>query len=569
MQRMPTNPLQRNPMSPLASRGGGVLAALSIVLCVAIAYWPGLYGYWGRDDFMQLAFARLIGSPWPLFLHDHYFPGPGSIFRPLGFASFWLWQALFGANYFAHAFADMLLHAGVCLALFRIVRLSGLDRVPAVLSTLLFALHPAVLGTALWWSARFDLLAALFAFIALRAAFDYMQQLRRSFLLITLAAALAALLSKETAAALFVAVALIWLHWAWREPAFRATALRAVAALFAIAVLFFLWRWAVLGTAASGLAGEASLVALIGKGVVDWIQYVAGYISFWPRLGIAQRIVAALMALALIGCGLVAWMKHAPRSSVPRHADLLLCGLCLFLLPAVLQAPIVALNATSLRGDVSAMEAAMQSRLYYLSIGGFVIALSVLVQRIIPARTDLVRFFLAGILGIGAFAFGWASRDAASAYASRSLEPKAVAEAAAAAVDGLTLPASHCHVFLLGVEPPAEWSIYVSMDSVVKALSTDLPRIDRCFIHGDYPTFFHLMGRAAEPGDAAPYHPREVHGQPLNWLHVGDAVVAYLDPPSQFDADVRRDAVFLRYEKGIFRDVTAEVSDGHVVVVPR
>ena len=555
-------------MSPPASRGGGVLAALAIVVCVAIAYWPGLHGYWGRDDFMQLAFARLIGSPWPLFIHDHYFPVPGSIFRPLGFASFWVWQALFGTNYFSHAFADMLLHAGVSLALFRVVRFSGLDRVPAVLCTLLFALHPAVLGTALWWSARFDLLAALFAFIALRAAFDYMQQRRIAFLQITLAAALAALLSKETAAALFVAVALIWLRWAWREPEHRAAALRAVAALSAIAVLFFLWRWAVLGTAASGLAGEASLAALTGNGVVDWFRYVAGYISFWPRLGIAQRAVAGLLALALIGYGLVAWMRRAPRSSSLRCADLLLCGLCLFLLPAVLQAPIVALNATSLRGDASAIEAVMQSRLYYLSIGGFVIALSALVQRIVPARTDLMRFLLMGILGIGAFAFGWASRDAASAYASRSLAPKAVAEAAAAAVDGLTLPASHCHVFLLGVEPPAEWSIYVSMDSVVKALSTNLPRIDRCFVHADYVTFFHLMGRAAEPGDAAPYRPREVRGQPLDWLHVGDAVVAYLDPPSRFDADVRG-AVFLRYENGSFRDVTAEVFEGRLVVVPR
>ena len=545
------------------------LSAIAIAAPVVLVYWPGLYGYWGRDDFMQLAFARLIGSPWPLFLHDHYFPGPGSIFRPLGFASFWLWQALFGTNYFAHAFADMLLHAGVSVALFRVVRLSGLERVPAVLCTLLFALHPAVLGTALWWSARFDLLAALFAFIALRAAFDYMQQRRIAFFLITLAAALAALLSKETAAALFVAVALIWLRWAWREPAYRATALRAVAALFAIAVLFFVWRWAVLGTAASGLAGEKSLTVLISKGVVDWVRYAAGYLSFWTRLGIAQRIVAVLLAFALIGCGLAAWMKRTPRSPPPRHADLLLCGLCLFLLPAVLQAPIVALNATSLRGDVSAIEAAMQSRLYYLSIGGFVIALSAVVQWIVPARTDLVRFLLIGILGIGTFTFGWASRDAASAFASRSLAPKAVAEAAAAAVDGLTLPASPCHVFLLGVEPPAEWSIYVSMDSVVKALSTDLPRIDRCFIHADYPTFFHLMGRAAEPRDAAPYRPREVGGQPLSWLHVGNAVVAYLDPPSRFDADVRGDAVFLRYEKGSFRDITAEVSEGRVVVVPR
>src|SRR5207244_6935980 len=110
MRRMPSNEVRRGKIS--GARLRGVAAALTIFLCVAFAYWPGLHGFWGRDDFMQLAFARLIGSPLPLFVHDHYFPAPGSIFRPLGFASLWLWQTLFGSNYFAHAFADMLLHVG-------------------------------------------------------------------------------------------------------------------------------------------------------------------------------------------------------------------------------------------------------------------------------------------------------------------------------------------------------------------------------------------------------------------------------------------------------------------------
>ena len=205
---------------------------------VAFVYWPGLHGFWGRDDFMQLAYVRLVGSPWPLFVHDHYFPVPGSIFRPLGFASFWLWQALFGTDYTAHAFADMLLHIAVSIALYRVVRFGGLDRVPAVLCTLLFAVHPAVLGPALWWSARFDLLAAMFGFVALRAALDYRDRQRLSFLLVALAATLAALLSKETALAIVVAVSLIWLHWAWTEKTNRANALRALAALWLVAICF-------------------------------------------------------------------------------------------------------------------------------------------------------------------------------------------------------------------------------------------------------------------------------------------------------------------------------------------
>ena len=161
---------------------------------------------------MQLAFARLIGSPWPLFVHDHYFPVPGSIFRPLGFASFWLWQALFGTNYFAHAFADMLLHVAVSLALYRVIRAGALDRFPAALCTLVFALHPAVLGTAFWWSARFDLLAALFALVAIRGALDYIDRPRITSLLVALSATLAARRELRSAPSTTIAVP-CWSSW--------------------------------------------------------------------------------------------------------------------------------------------------------------------------------------------------------------------------------------------------------------------------------------------------------------------------------------------------------------------
>ena len=127
-------------------------------------------------------------------------------------------------------------------------------------------------------------------------------------------------------------------------------------------------------------------------------------------------------------------------------------------------------------------------------------------------------------------------------------EPRGIAEAAVAAVNGLALPPTRCHVFLLGVEPPDEWSVYVSMDSIVKALNTDPKRVDRCFIHSDHATYFHLMDAAANPADALPYQPREVHGRVLPWLEVGDATVAYLDPPARIDPGDLVGMTFLRYE---------------------
>jgi hypothetical protein len=541
------------------------LAPIAIATAIALVYWPGLYGFWGRDDFMQLAFARMVGSPWPLFVHDHYFPVPGSIFRPLGFASFWLWQALFGTDYFAHAFGDMLLHVAVALALYRVVRVDGLERIPAALCALVFALHPVVLGAALWWSARFDLLAALFALLALRAAFDHMDRPRPASLITTSVAALAALLSKETALALIAAVGLMWLRWAWTDRAHRANAIRALVALACVTIAFITWRWLVLGTGTTGLIGEMSLVSAIGKGFADWFAYLADYLSFWPRLGAVERFIVAAVGVGLTVCIVFGWRKARPVHASSHGADLLICGFCLFALPAVLQAPVVALNATPLRADFSAVEAAMQSRLYYLSIGGAVIMLSVLIRRASSAG-DALRIPMMGMLALAAGAFGWVSHEAAAEYASRSLLPKTMAEAAAAAVDRLELPVARCHVVLLGVEPPVEWGIYVSMDAVVKALSESLHNVDRCFIHSDYVTYFNLMGGTATPVDASPYLPHEAAGAPVPWLHVGDAVIAYLDPPHGSDVETTRGMLFLRYEDGVFRDVTADVAAGRMSV---
>ena len=106
------------------------------------------------------------------------------------------------------------------------------------------------------------------------------------------------------------------------------------------------------------------------------------------------------------------------------------------------------------------------------------------------------------------------------------------------------------------------------MDGVVKALTKNRAQTDRCFVHSDYVTYFDLMGHDATPEDAAPYLPHAAGGAPAPWLRVGDAVVAYLDPPPQLGPDQRRGMRFLRFERGEFRDVTAEVVDGRLPIAP-
>jgi len=543
------------------------LAPIVIAIVVALVYWPGLAGFWTRDDFMQLAFARLVGSPWAVFVHDHYFPVPGSIFRPLGFASFWLSQALFGTDYFWNAFGDLVLHVAVSLALYRVIRAGEIERVPAALCTLLFALHPSVLGTALWWSARFDLLAMLFGLLGVRAALDHVARPRVGSLLVALVAVLAALLSKETALAAAAAIGFVWLRGARFDRSKRGAMLRAFAALVATVVLFFAWRTSVLGTLTTGLTGDASIVDAFGRGLAAWSSHLLDYLTFGARSGIVLAIVLA--AYFIVEFESLTRGRRDPIALASARLDVVMCGICFFVLPAILQAPIAAMNATALHADASAVEAAMQSRLYYFSIGGLAMMFAGGVGRVWSS----VRILHAAVitaLAVCVAAFGWVSRDTASAFADTTAASRPLAERIATAVDrSLPGAGARCRIVVLGARPPPEWSIYVSIDSVAKALTSDIDRVGQCFVESDYVTYFNLMRGDTNPIDAAPYTPRSAGGRPIPWLRIGDMTTAYLDPPVNADAATLAGIVFVRYENGAFVDVSADVASGRIPVALR
>jgi len=543
-------------------RSAGVAAVLAIVVVTAFVCWPGIHGYWGRDDFMQLAFARLVGSAWPVFVHDHYVPAPGTVFRPLGFASFWLGEALFGIDYRAHAIADLALHAGVALALFFLLRRVAVPIGLAACSALLFAVHPAVVGTSLWWSARFDLLATLFVLLALNAGFAYREHARAGTLACALAAALAAMLSKETGLAAVPLLSLLWLRWAWSDRAHRVAAMRAVALAWLCLLLWFGWRGCVLGTLGSGITGSMPLSLAIAKGLQDWFRQMPGYLLFWPRLDGLQRSVLALAAIALV---VVACLPPAAAGASSRRRDLAVCGLGLVLLPALLQAPVAALNAAPLDDAMSAVEAAMQSRLYYLGVAGVAMLLAAM---LVPTRAATSRGRLAFAVPLAAIVLVYATvaRDGAVAFAARSVDISAVAREAVSAVSALDLPARRCHVVFLDVDPAPEWSIYVSMDSIVKATSPDLGRVAHCWFEGNYPTWFHLLAAPVDAADASPYRPLEVAGEPLPWRRIGGLAIAYLQPPERVDTAALETMRFLRWRDGRFEDATREVVEGRLAV---
>lgn len=538
-------------------------AALSIAV-VMVAYWPGLRGFWGRDDYFVLAYMRLVDNPWAFFVNDH-FPVPGSIFRPLGFASMWLTQALFGTAYRAESLADLGLHIAVAVALFRVVSLVLRTPLLALSCTLLFAVQPAALATVLVWTNRFDLLAAFFCLLALRAAYDYRAGGGPIHLAATLIFALAAMAAKELGIAIVAPIFLLWLGAALREPS-SARWRYALLGLLATAVAYFLWRWLVLGTLASHLAGDAPLAGLIGKGMLRWLDDSPGYLSFASRLHTLQR-----WALALAGLGFVVVAGFAlgsMRRELWRHrrGELLVSALGLWFSAALLQAPVAAMNALPLAADLSAVEVAMQSRLHYLGSIAVTMLLAVIVSATWEVMRDREAFRRAAVvvpLVIGIAAFGTAARDTAKDYGQRSRENGKLAQAAVAAVAGRGFSDRGCRVYFLDVHPPPEWSLSVSMDAVVKALHPDLGRVRDCLFHNEYPTYFYLVPHGHLDARASvPFLPMQRDGIVVPWLQVDGMDIAYLSRPAKVDRDNAGDALFLAYDGGSFRDVTEEIASG-------
>src|SRR5690606_8719049 len=141
---------------------------------------------------------------------------------------------------------------------------------------------------------------------------------------------------------------------------------------------------------------------------------------------------------------------------------------------------------------MSAVEAAMQSRLYYLGVAGVAIMLAALLTPPWVAATQR-RFALAAPLMVAVLTYAIVSHGCATSFAVRSVAISAVAREAVSAVAALDLPRERCHIVFLDVEPAPEWNIYVSMDSIIKATSPDLDRVAHCWFEANYATWFHLL----------------------------------------------------------------------------
>lgn len=212
---------------------------LAVAGCAVVVYLGALANRFALDDRFIVLLNPLVRAPrgmWLAFL-EPYMPADlgGKMYRPLSIASFSLDRLVDGPAWF-HA-VNLLWHAGASVTVAALARRwSG--GTAALIAGLLFAVHPVHVEAVANVVGRSELMAALFAVLAVYAA------LAHGSVGWSTAALALGLLSKENAA---VAPGLV--AWAWvvgiSRPA-RAKMLAFAASWALLAAAYFAVRWAVL-----------------------------------------------------------------------------------------------------------------------------------------------------------------------------------------------------------------------------------------------------------------------------------------------------------------------------------
>jgi len=169
---------------------------LFLAIIVILVYWRVLHDPLIRDDYYLLGQVRPVRA---LQLW-HIFEAMGSFMRPLTILTWWMQFRAFGMEALPSHMINVLFQlANACLLYWFLLKLR-LDRLAAFFAALLFAVSPLGTEAVTWSSGRFDEMALFFILLSCGLYVSFLEGHGRLAYAGSLAAALAALLSKESAA---------------------------------------------------------------------------------------------------------------------------------------------------------------------------------------------------------------------------------------------------------------------------------------------------------------------------------------------------------------------------------
>lgn len=190
----PPIPSQTSP----ATRFDAGLIPCGLFLLALLVYLNSFPGTFIQDDLHIVRNNPLVAGLdlWRI-LRSEYWQGIESsgLYRPLTIFSFALNQRLLGSEAWAYHLVNTLLHAGVTVLCWRMLRCWDFSRTQALLAGLLFAVHPIHTEVVNQMVGRSELLAACFLLLALASARGEGPRAA----VLTCSFYLAALLSKEHA----------------------------------------------------------------------------------------------------------------------------------------------------------------------------------------------------------------------------------------------------------------------------------------------------------------------------------------------------------------------------------
>ncbi|MGH7528757.1 MAG: tetratricopeptide repeat protein [Gemmatimonadales bacterium] len=219
----------------------------AIALASVVVYLGALWNQFVLDDQIVVLINPLLedlSGVWRAFGLPYWPPElRAQMYRPLTIATLVVDQSIGGVAWF-HA-VNLLWHAGTAVAVAALARRWCGDRA-ALLAGLLFAVHPVHVEAVAYVTGRADLMATAFALLAVYAAVE------RDSIVWSVAAMVAGLLSKESAAVAPALIAAVWIFGVRPAPPRRRLA-AFVGSWVGAAIVYAAVRWSVLGDVAHGL----------------------------------------------------------------------------------------------------------------------------------------------------------------------------------------------------------------------------------------------------------------------------------------------------------------------------
>ena len=199
-----------------------LIGSFLVGLLTVVAHWHGLWGQFvDWDDITHvtknIAIRALTPEHWQMM-----FTGTiAKLYIPFTWLSFAVDYQIWGRDPFGYHLTNLVLHVANTLLVFLLVRrlLAGRNSQPelvALLTAVLFGVHPLRVESVAWVTERKDVLFAFFYLLAIGAYLRWITKNKRSAYWFCFGCFIAATLSKATAVTLPVVLLLLDYFWARR-----------------------------------------------------------------------------------------------------------------------------------------------------------------------------------------------------------------------------------------------------------------------------------------------------------------------------------------------------------------